>query len=142
MLRHARRRGGHAQTQTETNAQSPKPKAQNPKPKAQGPEPKAPRPAQVECYSGTGLPVARPNSMNKYGLVLNEIGMEPLFDHLQRKAIGRISTHTTPLLTTYYLPLATYDLLLPAYHVLLTTDYERCACDMCMSCAPLVGVWW
>ena len=80
--------------------------------------------------------------MNKYGLVLNEIGMEPLFDHLQRKAIGRISTHTTPLLTTYYLPLATYDLLLPTYHVLLTTDYERCACDMCMSCARLVGVWW
>ena len=76
--------------------------------------------------------------MNKYGLVLNEIGMEPLFDQLQRKAIGRISTHTTPLLTTYYLP--TYDLLLPTYHVLLTTDYERvhahahvtCTCHMCM----------
>jgi hypothetical protein len=24
--------------------------------------------------------------MNKYGLVLNDVGMEPLFDQLQRKA--------------------------------------------------------
>ena len=52
--------------------------------------------------------------MNKYGLVLNEIGMEPLFDHLQRKAIGRISTHTTPLL---------HDLLLATRYLRLTTPY-------------------
>jgi len=52
--------------------------------------------AEVECYSGTGLPVARPNSMNKYGLVLNEIGMEPLFDQLQCRVLGRISAHLFP----------------------------------------------
>ena len=40
----------------------------------------------MEHYSGSGLPVSRPNSMNKYGLVLNDVGMEPLFDQLQRKA--------------------------------------------------------
>ena len=97
----------------------------SPKPEAQSPKPKAQRPAQVECYSGTGLPVARPNSMNKYGLVLNEIGMEPLFDHLQRKVTGRLSTHTAPLLTTYHSLLATYDFLLTTryYDLPLTTYY-------------------
>ena len=74
--------------------------------------------------------------MNKYGLVLNEIGMEPLFDHLQRKAIERISTHTTPLLTTCYLLLTTYYSLLTTHYLLLTSSVH-----MCMSCAPLVGVW-
>jgi len=52
--------------------------------------------AEVEHYSGSGLPVSRPNSMNKYGLVLNEIGMEPLFDHLQRKVLGRIAALLFP----------------------------------------------
>ena len=35
---------------------------------------------EVDGYAGSGLPTSRPNSMNKYGLVLNEIGMEPMFD--------------------------------------------------------------
>ena len=37
---------------------------------------------EIDGYGQSGLPTARPNSMNKYGLVLNEIGMEPLFDSL------------------------------------------------------------
>ena len=32
-------------------------------------------------------PSSRPNSMNKYGLVLNEIGLEPLFDSLLRRVL-------------------------------------------------------
>ena len=34
--------------------------------------------------------------MNKYGLVLNEIGMEPLFDSLQRRVLGRIAATLFP----------------------------------------------
>ena len=30
---------------------------------------------EVDGYNASGLPTSRPNSMNKYGLVLNEIGM-------------------------------------------------------------------
>jgi len=61
--------------------------------------------------------------MNKYGLVLNEIGMEPLFDQLQRKVLDRISAHTTHylLLTTHYSLLTTHYSLLTTHYSLLTT---------------------
>ena len=36
--------------------------------------------AEVDADAESGLPQARPNSMNKYGLVLNEVGMEALDD--------------------------------------------------------------
>ena len=32
-----------------------------------------------------GLPARRPNSMNRYGLILNEIGLRPSLDALQRE---------------------------------------------------------
>ena len=35
---------------------------------------------EVECFEGTSLPRRRPNTMNKAGLVVNEIGMEPVED--------------------------------------------------------------
>jgi hypothetical protein len=31
---------------------------------------------EVEHYADSGLPVRRPNSMNNYGLIVNEIGLE------------------------------------------------------------------
>ena len=34
-------------------------------------------------YEACGMPVARPNSMNAYGVIVNEIGMRPLIDDLQ-----------------------------------------------------------
>ena len=37
---------------------------------------------EADGYNSSGLPASRPNSMNKYGLVLNEIGLESLFDSL------------------------------------------------------------
>ena len=33
----------------------------------------------------SGMPVARPNSMNAYGVIVNQIGMRPLIDDLQRR---------------------------------------------------------
>jgi len=37
---------------------------------------------EVTNYDNSNLPKHRPNSMNNYGVVLNNIGMEPLFDLL------------------------------------------------------------
>lgn len=38
---------------------------------------------EVEHFQETGLPARRPNSMNNYGLVLNEIGLRPTLSALQ-----------------------------------------------------------
>lgn len=37
---------------------------------------------ELDNYDASGLPQRRPNTMNNYGLVLNEIGMQPLMDSL------------------------------------------------------------
>ncbi|CAJ1435356.1 unnamed protein product, partial [Effrenium voratum] len=39
---------------------------------------------EVFNFYQSGLPARRPNSMNAYGIILNDIGMEPLIDELQR----------------------------------------------------------
>ena len=38
---------------------------------------------EVEAFLASGLPARRPNSMNRYGLILNEIGLRPSLDALQ-----------------------------------------------------------
>ena len=38
-------------------------------------------------YEASGQPVARPNSMNAYGVIVNEIGMRPLIDDLQHRCL-------------------------------------------------------
>ena len=52
---------------------------------------------EVDAYAASGLPQARPNSMNKYGLVLNEIGMERLFDSLQERVLQPLARLVFPL---------------------------------------------
>jgi hypothetical protein len=39
---------------------------------------------EIFNFYSSGLPARRPNSMNAYGIILNEIGLEPLIDELQR----------------------------------------------------------
>ena len=39
--------------------------------------------AEVDAFAESGLPARRPNSMNMYGLVLNEIGLKPSLSALQ-----------------------------------------------------------
>lgn len=34
-------------------------------------------------YCSSGLPISRPNSMNNYGLIVDNIGMQPLISHLR-----------------------------------------------------------
>ena len=40
--------------------------------------------AEVDYFYGSKLPAARPNSMNNYGIIVNDIGLEPLIVALQR----------------------------------------------------------
>ena len=35
---------------------------------------------ELDGFHASGLPARRPNSMNNYGVVVNEIGMEPALD--------------------------------------------------------------
>ena len=43
--------------------------------------------AEIDNYFASGLPIRRPNSMNNYGLIVNEIGMEPSLTALQQQYI-------------------------------------------------------
>jgi hypothetical protein len=43
--------------------------------------------AECEQYEASGHPIHRPNSMNNYGIILNQIGMRPLLDDLQARAV-------------------------------------------------------
>jgi len=46
---------------------------------------------EIYSFYASGLPVRRPNSMNNYGVVLNEIGLEPMNDMLQTKILQPIA---------------------------------------------------
>jgi len=46
---------------------------------------------EVEAYEGSGMPVQRPNSMNNYGLILNQVGMEHWMSALQLAVTQPIS---------------------------------------------------
>mmetsp|Transcript_80489 Transcript_80489/g.167711 ORF Transcript_80489/g.167711 Transcript_80489/m.167711 type:complete len:385 (+) Transcript_80489:697-1851(+) len=39
---------------------------------------------EIFNFYASGLPARRPNSMNNYGIILNEIGLEPMIDELVR----------------------------------------------------------
>jgi len=43
---------------------------------------------ECEHYEKSGLPVTRPNSMNNYGLILNEIGFHGLMTELMNKCVA------------------------------------------------------
>ena len=46
---------------------------------------------ELDCYNASGLPSPRPNSMNKYGLILNSIGLSDSFARLQQDVLNQIS---------------------------------------------------
>ena len=46
---------------------------------------------ELDHYTQSGLPSPRPNSMNKYGLILNSIGLEKTFSILQQTVLNQIS---------------------------------------------------
>jgi hypothetical protein len=52
--------------------------------------------AEIERFETSGLPVRRPNSMNRYGVVVNEIGLERMIDSLQTRVLSPISEALFP----------------------------------------------
>ena len=46
---------------------------------------------ELAHYEASGLPVRRPNTMNRYGLVINQIGLKPLLDDLQQSCLLPLS---------------------------------------------------
>ena len=48
--------------------------------------------AEVDNYDASGLPVRRPNSMNMYGLIVNEIGMRDAITELQQETVRKSSS--------------------------------------------------
>ena len=46
---------------------------------------------ELANYEASGLPVRRPNTMNSYGLVMNQIGLKPLLDDLQQSCLLPLS---------------------------------------------------
>uniref|UniRef100_A0A7S0P0A0 Fe2OG dioxygenase domain-containing protein n=1 Tax=Calcidiscus leptoporus TaxID=127549 RepID=A0A7S0P0A0_9EUKA len=53
--------------------------------------------SELDAYAASGLPTSRPNSMNKYGLILNEIGMEQMFDSLVERCLAHVARLCFPL---------------------------------------------
>jgi len=51
---------------------------------------------ELRRFTETGLPARRPNSMNNYGIILNEIGMEPLMFAIQDKIIQPLAAVLFP----------------------------------------------
>jgi hypothetical protein len=52
---------------------------------------------EVDNYAASGLPKKRPNSMNNYGLILNEIGMANFFTQFQRQYLQRVASLIFPI---------------------------------------------
>jgi len=51
---------------------------------------------EVDNFAATGLPAKRPNSMNNYGIILNEIGWKPMVNRLQQQVLALIAAKYWP----------------------------------------------
>ena len=58
--------------------------------------------AEVDNYDASGLPVRRPNSMNNYGLIVNEIGMRDAITQLQQEILWPVARLLFPLQSTQF----------------------------------------
>jgi hypothetical protein len=57
---------------------------------------------EVDNYDASGLPVRRPNSMNNYGLIVNEIGMRDAITELQQDILWPVARLLWPLQSTQF----------------------------------------
>lgn len=57
---------------------------------------RAPMDSQVDNFHRSGLPARRPNSMNNYGIILNEIGLMDALSQLQQDHLLPIARHLFP----------------------------------------------
>eukprot|EP01095_Lingulamoeba_sp_RSL-Kostka_P013520 TRINITY_DN5631_c1_g1_i1.p1 TRINITY_DN5631_c1_g1~~TRINITY_DN5631_c1_g1_i1.p1 ORF type:complete len:364 (+),score=105.61 TRINITY_DN5631_c1_g1_i1:133-1224(+) len=47
---------------------------------------------EIDNFETSGLPVNRPNSMNNYGVIIDEIGLKPLITYIREKFISPIAS--------------------------------------------------
>ena len=52
--------------------------------------------SEIDNFEKTDLPRRRPNTMNKFGLILNEIGMEPIMSDLLNRIINPLCVKLFP----------------------------------------------
>ncbi|KAL1521766.1 hypothetical protein AB1Y20_021420 [Prymnesium parvum] len=52
---------------------------------------------ELDNYYASGLPIYRPNSMNNYGIIVNQIGMEPVITTLQKAVLHPIASILYPV---------------------------------------------
>mmetsp|Transcript_14672 Transcript_14672/g.40399 ORF Transcript_14672/g.40399 Transcript_14672/m.40399 type:complete len:311 (+) Transcript_14672:105-1037(+) len=51
---------------------------------------------EVDNFMASGLPARRPNTMNNYGLILNDIGFRPMIDLLQTTVLAKVAVRHWP----------------------------------------------
>jgi len=51
---------------------------------------------EIDNFYASGIPAARPNSMNNYGVILNDIGFEPMIEQLQKCMLQPIAATLFP----------------------------------------------
>lgn len=51
---------------------------------------------EIENFENSGLPVNRPNSMNNYGIVLDDMGFTPLINEIRTKIVSVFSSFMYP----------------------------------------------
>ena len=57
---------------------------------------------EIDNYDSSGLPVRRPNSMNNYGLIVNEIGLKEAITELQQEILWPVARLLWPLEATRF----------------------------------------
>lgn len=52
--------------------------------------------AILDAFEASSLPKRRPNTMNNYGMVINDIGLKPIMDDLLQRVLAPLSRHCFP----------------------------------------------
>lgn len=58
--------------------------------------------AEIDCFYASGLPAARPNSMNNYGVIVNDVGLERFVTTLQRLVLQPVARRLFPKAGVYF----------------------------------------
>ena len=51
---------------------------------------------ELEHYEASGIPLRRPNGMNRYGVILSDVGFAPLFNQVSEALLKPVALHLFP----------------------------------------------
>ena len=93
---------------------------------------------EVEAFQTSGLPARRPNSMNNYGLVLNEIGLKPSLSALQQ-LVHEIASQLFPIEGERLMPtpVVSLDIFSLSLHLTNTPALRRAQAPILTTTTPL-----